>query len=255
MSPRAVPRATGLTPAQWDLYNGEPDLPTKVAAAAVKAMGEVAFRHLSWDDLSQIAAVGVLEATASFDPTRGGEYERYAFFSALGVVLDSARTEHERYTKARALVRASALIYFRDTQLVMEIGCETEESITAKLHGYTSTTVARAMLEVASMKPTTGGVEEAEERRAAARAGEALRAVMPAPGSVERRVLEMHFGLGMPLTEIAAEMGVDGTGYRTFVRRFHDVLEGMGEGLAARGIRERPAWMQGVSGRALAEDG
>jgi hypothetical protein len=94
-----------------------------------------------------------------------------------------------------------------------------------------------------------------QEFEAAAVAGDALRAVLPPEGSDERRMLEMHFVERVPLTEVAAAMGVDDSGYRTFVRRFHELLASLRDGLYRRGIMEIPAWREDLSGHALRDGG
>ena len=175
--------------------------------------------------------------------------------AAVHKVLQAGREEGRRYAKARALVRASAMAYFGRASASVEIGFETDASLTAKLNGFTNPVLGLAMMAVATLTPTAGSADEAAEIEAAALAGDALREVLPAEGSEERRMLEMHFAQGMPLTEVAAAMGVGGPGYRTFVRRFHDVLASLREGLRERGIGERPPWREEVSGHALREEG
>jgi len=252
---RSVPPPPPLTPAQRALFESEPNLAEEAAAAARKTLGAVRFRHLSWEDLVSIAAVGAMEATATFNPATGSSYRTWGFFAAVHAVIDAGRTEHERHAKTRALLRASAMVYFAQAQAAVEIGVDTDASLTDKLHGFSNPVLGLALLEVAAAKPTTGGEGEAVEIEAAARAGDALREALPESGSDERTMIEMRFGKQMPLTEVAAAMGVDERGYRTFVRRFHAAVAAVREGLRQRGIRELPPWREGVSGRALAEVG
>ena len=255
MSRRAAPPPTALTPEQLARFHSEPGLPEAVVAATVKAMGESLFRHLERDDLLSIARIAVLEAAAKYDPALGSSYSTFAFFTAVSKVLLSAREEHQRYAKARGMVRASVLMYFAQASVGAEIGVETEETLNAKLHGYTNPVIALALKEVAAIEPTVGGEDEPVELEAAARARDALREALSRCAADERRMLELHFRDGLPLTEVAAAMGVEPRGYRTFVRRFHDALAAIREVLAKRGIPERPPWREAVGGEVLGEGG
>jgi RNA polymerase sigma factor (sigma-70 family) len=251
MSRRAAPPSRALTPEQLALFKSEPLVPEEAVAATLKGMGAALFRHLEREDLRSIATIAVMESTASYDPARGSTYRTWAFFAAVNALLQNGRAEHQRHAKARALVRASVLMYLGRSSLGVDIGVETEETLTAKLHSYTNPVVVLALKEVAAMKPTTGGEDEVGELETAARAGDALREALSHCGAEERRVLEMHFRDGIPLTEVAAALGVDASGYRTFVRRFHDALAALREALAKRGIRERPPWREEVAGEVL----
>jgi DNA-directed RNA polymerase specialized sigma24 family protein len=255
MSRPARPGPAELTPAQRALFDGEPGLAEEAALAALKGAGEARFRHLAWEEMVSIASVAAMEATATFDPATGEPYRTWGFFAAVHAVLESWREEGRQYAKARALIRASAMVYFGRASASVDIGFETDGTLTAKLHSFTNPVLGLALEEVAALVPTAGGEDGAAEMLAAARAGEALRAVLPAEGSEERRMLEMHFAQRMPLTEVAAAMGVEGSKYRTFVRRFHEVLASLRDGLRKRGIAEMPSWREGVSGRALEEEG
>lgn len=252
MSPSAPPPPP-LTPAQRALFEKEPGLAEEAAEAGRRALGTASFLHLSWEEMVSIATIGALEATVTWNPTAGSSYRTWGFFAALHAVLDAGRVEHQRYAKTRALLRASAMAFFAQAEVGIDLGVDTEASLTDKLHGFSNSVVGLAMLEVAAARPTTGGEDEVAELEAAARAGDALREVLPEVGSDERRMLELRFGEQRPLTEVAAVMGVDARGYRTFVRRFHAVVAALREGLEKRGIRELPPWREAVSGRALAE--
>jgi hypothetical protein len=247
---------TALTPAQRVLFASEPGLPAEAVTAALKGMGERRFRHLPREDMLATAALAAMEAAVTFDPARGLEYRSWAFFAAMHAVMMTGREEHARYARATAMIHAGVLMYFGQASVPADVGFETESSLAEKLHNYTSPVVGLALMELAASRPTSGGEDEEIERLAAARAGAALRAVLPAEGSEERRWLDLHFGQRLPLTQVAAAMGVDtAAGYRTFVRRFHAVLASLREGLERRGIRELPPWRADVSGHALGDGG
>jgi DNA-directed RNA polymerase specialized sigma24 family protein len=244
-----------LTPAQRKLFDDEPGLAEEAVGAVFKELGAASFRQFSWEEMVSIATLGALEATATFDPAAGTTYRTWGFFAAVHKVLQSRRQDHTQYAKAKALLYANALLYFGSASAGIALGVDTDASLWGKLHGFTNPVLGLALLEVAAHEPTVGGEHEIVEREAAARAGDALRQVLSGLGSDERTMIEMHFGERKPLTEVAAAMGVDKQGYRTFVRRFHEVLATLREGLARRGMREMPPWREDASGRALREGG
>jgi DNA-directed RNA polymerase specialized sigma subunit len=240
-----------LTRAQRALLDAEPDLPERAARAAVRSYGEARFCHLSWEERIAIAALGVLEATRRYDPSRGQTYRDWAFFAGVNRLLDAGREERAAYAKARALVRAAALSHFAEAQPRVEIGVDTTESLAAKLAAFSDPLVGHALMALAVAPLSEGGEEELVEREAAARAAEALRAALPPPGTEERRMLELHFVKRAPLTEVAASLGVPEPGYRTFVRRFQEVLAALRRRLREGGIDELPPWREDVGGAPL----
>jgi DNA-directed RNA polymerase specialized sigma24 family protein len=244
-----------LTPAQRKLFDDEPGLAEDAVNAVMKELGAAIFGHFSREEMLSIATLGALEATTTFEPAAGQAYRIWGFFAAVRRVLDCRREDHARHAKTRALLRANVLVYFGSASAEVEVGVDTDASLANKLHGFTSPTLALAVLEVAAQEPTTGGEDEVVEREAAARAGDALRQALPAAGTDERRMFDLHFGEHKPLTEVATAMGVDKAGYRTFVRRFHEALAALREELAKRGIKKIPPWREDASGRALDEGG
>jgi RNA polymerase sigma factor (sigma-70 family) len=252
MSRRAAPRTTELTPAQRALFESAPGLAEEAAHVAVRGAGEARFRHLSWEEMVSIATIAAMEATTTFDPAGGESYRTWAFFSAVCKVIDAGREESRRYAKVKAAIRANAMVYFgRVAAGEVEIGVDTEASLTDKLYAVTNPVIGLALLEAAVSRQVAGEEDEVAEVDAAARAGEALRQALPAEGTDERRMLELHFVQRKPLAEVARDMGVDARGYRTFLRRFDQVLAGIRDGLLRRGIAEMPPWREDVSGRPL----
>lgn len=248
-----VGRETPLTAAQRALLDAEPELPARVVSAAMRC-GAGRSAGLGWEELMSIAAVGVLEAARRFDPARSASFREWAFFNGLHHVLDAARDERQTHGRAVARLRAAAMTYFADAEAKLELGVDTTESLAAKLAAFCDPLVGLAMMEVATGPAGTGGEDELVEREAAARAGAALREVLPPPGSEERRMLELHFVKRAPLSKVAEAMGVPESGYRSFVRRFHLVLGELRRGLAERGLHEMPPWREDLGGTPLGPD-
>jgi DNA-directed RNA polymerase specialized sigma subunit len=244
-----------LTPAQRALFDSEPGIAYEAADAAWKAAGPQRWRHLTFDEVVSIATIGALEATATYDSDEALTYRCWAFFSAVHAVFHAGRDERARYVKEKALLRATVLQHYARTGENFEIGWDTEEEIAGKIHGFSDTVVDVAAKIVASMEPAERAVDEVVERETAAAAGDALRELMPEPGSPERAMLEMRFTQHMPLTQVAEAMGVAPSGYSTFVRGFHKLLAKIRAGLKARGITEMPPWLEDVSGQALGDSG
>jgi len=251
VSLRVVPPPSPLTPAQRELFDSEPDLAADAADVAYRELGGACFRHLSRDEMLSIATIAAMEATVTFDPTLvGAKYRPWAFFRAMGAVLNAAKREGMQYRKTNALIRAHMMAHFGRATAEVDIGVDTDESLTDKLHDFSNPVLGLALAAVAAGTPA-GDVDEVAEVEAAAMAGEALRAVLPPVGSAERRMLEMYFVERKSLAQVATAMGVDERRHKTFARRFDQVLASLRAGLLARGICEMPPWQEDVSGRAL----
>jgi DNA-directed RNA polymerase specialized sigma24 family protein len=244
-----------LTAEQEKLFESVADVCDEAVAAALREHGPL-LRHLTLDEVRSLAVIGGKEAMASHDEEKG-PLRRWAFFKALHKVLDHARDENKRDAKVIALVRATAMIYWARFTETVEIGADDEATLTAKLHGASNGFYGHAALKMVAAEPAVA--PDAEEdlgvRRAAAWAGEALRAVMGSLTAQERTMIEWRFREKKPLTVIAVEMGVEKPQYRTFVRDFDRLIEVMGTRLMALGMKGMPVWLPDVSGTALGSEG
>jgi DNA-directed RNA polymerase specialized sigma subunit len=250
VSLRVVPPPSPLTPAQRALFDSEPDLAADAADAAYRELGGACFRHLSRAEMLSIATIAAMEATVTFDPALvGAKYRPWAFFRAMGAVLNAAKREGMQYGKTNALIRAHMMTHFGRATAEVESD-DTDESLTDKLHDFSNPVLGLALAAVAAGTPA-GDVDEVAEVEVAAMAGEALRVVLPPVGSAERRMLEMYFVERKSLAQVATAMGVDERRHKTFARRFDQVLASLRAGLLARGICEMPPWQEDMSGRAL----
>jgi DNA-directed RNA polymerase specialized sigma24 family protein len=243
----------GLTPAELALFQSEPGLPAQAAKEASKAAGMKVFDYLKPGDLAAIAAVGALEATRTYDPAGETPYRAWAYFNAVRAVLDAARWENRAHAKIRALLRASACVYFAGAPVGVDVGFETDASLLEKLHGFTNPVLGLAIAYVATLEPETGGEDEVIAVETAARTGDALRELLPAPGTVQRQVIDLHFVQGLSLAQVAEVLGYEKSAYTTFWRNFQALMSWLRTGLVARGINQRPAWREEVSGRVLGD--
>jgi DNA-directed RNA polymerase specialized sigma24 family protein len=248
-------RPTTLTPEQEALFEGVSDVPAEAASAALREHGAL-LRHLTEDEVLSLAVIGGMEATASHK-AEAGPLRQWVFFGALHRVLDNARAEHKRHAKVLALVRAAAALHWSGFAEAVEIGDE-EAELRDKLHAASDGFYAQAALRMAAAAEPPDSSDAEEElglRRAAAWAGDALRAALEGLTPQERWILEQHFRAKQPLTTIAAELGVKPSQYRTFVRDFHRLLGTLGGRLRTLGMKEMPAWWPEVSGTALGREG
>ena len=113
MSLRVVPPPSPLTPAQRALFDSEPpDLAADAADHGYRELGGKCFRHLSRAEMLSIATIAAMEATVTFDPALGAKYRPWAFFRAMGAVLNAAKREGMQYRKTNALIRAHMMAHF-----------------------------------------------------------------------------------------------------------------------------------------------
>ncbi len=242
-----------LTPRQRARFDEVADVPEKAVPAAIKHYGRRTFRHLSDKAMLSTAVVAVMEAAASYNPTKGSTYRGWAFFSAIRALLEEARDESKRYGRVVAVLRAGLMVHAAQVDERIEIGVDGVDELTAKLHRASDGFYARALLELSASDPPV--VSDAEEDRAlheaAVWAGEVLRKALAAFNPPQRTVLHQHFAERKPLTEIAAQMGVPAPRYSTFVRRFHELIAAVGVRLRELGMIELPPWSSELSGTAL----
>jgi DNA-directed RNA polymerase specialized sigma24 family protein len=245
---------TRLTPEQEALFEGVSEVPAEAASAALREHGAL-LRHLTQEEVLSLAVIGGMEATASHR-AEAGPLRQWVFFGALHRILDSARAEHKRHAKVLALVRAAAAVHWSGFVEGVEIGDE-EAELRDKLHAASDGFYAHAALRMAAadLPDSSDAEEELGLRRAAAWAGDALRAAIETLTPEERWILEQHFRAKHPLTQIAAELGVTPSQYRTFMRDFHRLLGRLGRRLRTLGMKEMPPWWPEVSGTALGREG
>src|SRR4029450_13800113 len=89
--PRTVVETSAMTP---DRHAGEDELVRANLHLATQAVHELARRpphHVTRDDLSSAAMLGLAQAARSWDPGRGASFERHAATRIRGALLDELR--------------------------------------------------------------------------------------------------------------------------------------------------------------------
>ena len=244
------PTIPTLTPEQRALFDSAPGLAARAVAAVANERG--ISQEYDAEPLST-ATVAAMEATVTYDARRGVSYDQWGFFHACYAIYNTFRDDKSHHTKMLALVRAAFLVHYAHATETFDLFGDTEAAYEEKLHGFSGSPIGHALLYVATLVPTTGGDDDdAVERLAAARAGNALRQVIDGLQPEERRMLDLCYEDGNPMTEAAAILGEDD--YRAFTYQFHKLLARLKVRLSALGMREMPSWREDISGKALGGD-
>jgi hypothetical protein len=248
-----------LTPEQHKLYHDKmADVPEEAVKAALRDYPRSMFSHLTPDDMLGYATIGGMEGVATFDPEKGAPLRTWVFYSALHKLLENVRADTKRYAKVIAMLRAKHILHLQHTGgSLIEMGVDGTDEINAKLHGVSDGFYARTALEMAAAEPPhdANPEEVVGVREAAAWAGNVTRKVVSSLEPEEASMLDEHFAKEKkPLTQIAAEMGLPRSKYRTFVRDFDLLLAKVGKRLRANGMKGLPVWIPAISGSALSPE-
>ena len=192
-------------------------------------------RSEPFDDLVQVAALGLVKAVDRFDPERDIAFSTYAVPTILGELKrhfrDTSWAVHvprSLYERALEVEQAGRVLANRDGRepSVVEIADHMEEDVesvlaaleAAQAHDALSldATFDRPEGEAETLGATIGSVDDRyeyiEERAAVAECLDALT-------ERERRVLELRFGAEMKQTEIAARVGISQMQVSRILRR------------------------------------
>jgi RNA polymerase sigma-B factor len=201
-----------------------------------------------YDDLVQVAAIGLIKAIDRYDPERGAELTSYAIPTIIGELRRHFRDRAWSLHVPRRLKELSLRLTFLVEDLTTELGrsptvaelassldASEEEIVEALDVGRAYATVAFPTARdedsdgdaAAPLGVEEAGYETGEDRALLASSYEAL-------DPRERRILHLRFFAGLSQSEIAREVGVSQMHVSRLIRRaldkLRDALESGGPG-------------------------
>jgi RNA polymerase sigma factor for flagellar operon FliA len=180
--------------------------------------------RLSSDEIRAAAAAALVEAARTYDPSRGVPFTTYAYHRIQWAILDLAREELRFNGPYIALgMYRTASEYLADEPDVPKDDAANSMRDWRRRSANLGGGIAAAMFAgiAADVLNTQDGTEEAFARRQAnERVVAALQDVRGHLPDRERVVLDLHYGQGMRLEDVAAQMEV---AYST-VKRIHAAL-------------------------------
>jgi RNA polymerase sigma-B factor len=176
-------------------------------------------RGVAFDDLEQVANLGLVKAAQAFDPAHGSDFLSYAVPTMRGEVRRYFRDLGWTVRPTRAVQEAQAGIASAEGELFQELGRSPRPSELAEHMGVDPEVVQEALAANGCFAPTSLdtsvndhspaerlGHDEAGFDSAEARV--MLLGIMRDLTPRERRILEMRFFGGCTQKEIGVEVGV-----------------------------------------------
>ena len=180
-----------------------------------------------FDELLSAAYLGLVEAATNFDPTKGGEFERYAYFRIKGAVIDFLRESSELSEHAYRYARA---LGSTDDQQELSSAVDTwqgsrELSVDEKLAKLFEYAAKGAIAYRVSMEDwdesgelDVGDSETPEAKLQLKQHNKELREVVESLPEKERHIIVQHYFKGRSFVDIAQ----DYNGFsKSWVSRLH----------------------------------
>lgn len=172
------------------------------------------------DDLVSHGVLGLAEAYDRFDPDRGVQFEAFASMRVRGAIVDAIRHVDWVPRKVRTHVR---LVNEAQAELTSKLGRAPTPAELGERLGTKANAKRKAPATLVALEASPGGHDEGRTILDTIIAGESdqpgweleqreLRAELPVAmdelDERDRMVLTLYYFEGMPLTEIAAMLGV-----------------------------------------------
>lgn len=245
----AAPDATpfGFTADEQKLYDKlVPAIPDEVVAQLLREYG-------CWeqkDDLLQEAYIGTARGVRTFDASKGGELRTWVFFSALRAAQTLLRGE-KRQSRVVQAMWSAAMEHCMQLVGSFDSWNDTPEMNRAALTQHRSAIAAAAYVGIATVEPSTGGIEDIVLNEAARHCAEGLRQILGDLSARRFRLLHLHFGHNRSVKEAATLVGE--RGYRAELVEFHRVIKLVSARLHGLQIDELPPFPPELGGTLLAE--
>lgn len=169
-------------------------------------------------ELVQIGMIGLLEASRTFDPGKGVDFEDFAYNRIRGAIIDEVRRmstmprsaianlkHHSEASQALAnqLGRAP-----RESEIAAYTGKDLKEYQREGSHAQWFETVSMETVPDEALNVAAGASWEPEARVAEAQLMDALQSSIASLPERDRLVLSLYYSEGMNLKEIGATIGV-----------------------------------------------
>lgn len=170
------------------------------------------------NELVQIGVIGLLEASRTYDPTKGVDFEDFAYSRIRGAIIDEVRRMSSMPRSAIANMKqhgdaAQALANQlgrppRESELAEYTGKELRELQREGSHAQWFETVSMEVVPEEALNVAAESSWEPETRVAEAQTMEALTDAIEGLSDREKLVLSLYYSDGLNLKEIGAVIGV-----------------------------------------------
>jgi RNA polymerase sigma factor for flagellar operon FliA len=201
------------------------DLASRAAAVMAKRIGH----HLEYDELLSYANVGLAEAAASFDETKGTAFATWAWYRIQGTMLDGMRRNtnlpRNVWRKLIALRAASEYLEHygeRDVGAASR-GAKPKEGKDALAQIKDSLSAIRTMYMTSLDTMVSEGFDQGDDKPAgeeqldATRRMRRLRRALASLPDKERALVTKHYYEGKSLLDAGAELGIS----KSWASRLH----------------------------------
>jgi RNA polymerase sigma factor for flagellar operon FliA len=169
-------------------------------------------------ELVQIGVIGLLEASRTYDPTKGVDFEDFAYNRIRGAIIDEVRRMSSMPRSAIANLKqhgdaAQALANQlgrapRESELAEFTGKDLKEFQREGSHAQWYETVSMEVVPDEALSVAAGRSWEPEARVSESQTMDALQQAIEGLSEREKLVLSLYYSEGMNLKEIGAVIGV-----------------------------------------------
>lgn len=208
-----------------------------------------------YDDLLQVASLGLLNAVDRFDPSRGTPFPGFAKPTILGELKRYFRDKVWTVRVPRSVHDRMGEVEKATEKLTLELGRPPSVEELAEQVGIDAAEVLEVLEAQHNRRPLSLDAPPVGEDPAEASGAEwvgrpdgnfdlvedrlAVEAVLPLLGAREREVLRLRFAEELPQTEIALRVGCSQMHVSRLLRRSLDKLREAAEGAGDRPVRSQ----------------
>ncbi len=202
--------------------------------------------HIEFEELVALGNIGLADAAAKFDPTKGAAFSTYAWYRVQGAIVDGLRkqTNLPRRVWAKLVALRAASDYLenrseRDAGAAQK-GTPPAQGADALAAIHSAMSAIRTMYVTSLEGLREGGYDAADsaplpdEGLHAGRMGARIREALAALPEKERALVTKHYWEGKNLLEAGAEIGISKSWasrlHAQAVERLRSIVDGSGDG-------------------------
>ncbi len=197
---------TSLDPKHRDaLVHGHQELVKKLARGIRRDLP----RHVSLDDLLSAGQAGLLDAATRFDPTRGAQFQTFAYYRIRGAIFDWIKRESASDPVARARFGARGAVDDLLASRAAE-GAAAGDALDAAraLAGLLEETATALLLEETAAATAAHALPSPEAAAIAQDEAEHVRDAMASLPDKERHIVDAVYLRGETIEDAGKELGL-----------------------------------------------
>lgn len=166
-------------------------------------------RHVSYDDLVGFGQLGLIDAATRYDPTRGVQFNTFAYYRIRGAIIDQVRREHGSDPIYRARMGARAAVDDLIESHAAE-GAAAADALDAAraLAGLLEETATALLLEETASALRPPALPSPEESAMAGDTAREIREALVGMPERERGLVEKVYLDGLTIEQAGIQLGM-----------------------------------------------